>query len=104
LEVPNQTGQLFPGAYVQVTLKIEGNKGDLTIPAGTLLFSSGKPAVGVVHPNGTVEIRKIAINRISARPWKSPRVCRNRIDYHQSFTSPPPGLVDGTAVIIAKPT
>src|SRR3984885_15471850 len=43
LEVPNKTGQLFPGAYVQVTLKIEGHPGDLTIPAGTLLFKSGKP-------------------------------------------------------------
>src|SRR5258706_211365 len=43
LEVPNQTGQLFRGAYVQVTLKIEGNSGDLTIPAGTLLFTAGNP-------------------------------------------------------------
>jgi membrane fusion protein, multidrug efflux system len=43
LEVPNKTGQLFPGACVQVTLKIEGNKGDLTIPAGTLLCRSAKP-------------------------------------------------------------
>jgi hypothetical protein len=56
--LPNGTS----GAYVQVTLKIPGHKGDLTIPAGTLLFSSGKPVVGVVRPNGTVEIRKIVIN------------------------------------------
>src|SRR6201998_2952691 len=29
LEVPNKTGELFTGEYVQVILKIEGNKGDL---------------------------------------------------------------------------
>jgi hypothetical protein len=63
LEVPTKQASSSPGAYVQVTLKIEGNKGDLTIRAGTLLFTSGKPAVGVVRPNGTVEIRQIAINR-----------------------------------------
>jgi len=101
LEVPNPTGQLFPGAYVQVTLKIEGNKGDLTIPAGTLLFSSGKPAVGVVHPNGTVEIRKIAINRDLGSELE---VSQGLSESDQVITGPPPGLLDGTVVIIAKPT
>jgi multidrug efflux pump subunit AcrA (membrane-fusion protein) len=56
LELPNPTGELLPGAYVQVTLKIDGDKGALMIPAETLLFNSGKPAVGVIRPNGTVEI------------------------------------------------
>src|ERR1700719_335322 len=101
LEVPNQTGQLFPGAYVQITLKIEGHKGDLTIPAGTLLFTSGKPAVGVVHPNGTVEIRKIAISRDLGSKLE---ISQGLSESDQIITSPPPGLVDGTAVIIAKPT
>jgi RND family efflux transporter MFP subunit len=100
LEVPNQTGQLFPGAYVQVTLKIEGNKGDLTIPAGTLLFASGNPAVGVVHPNGTVEIRKIVINRDLGSTLE---ISQGLSESDQVITSPPPGLVDGTVVMIAKP-
>jgi RND family efflux transporter MFP subunit len=101
LEVPNQTGELFPGAYVQVTLKIEGNKGDLTIPAGTLLFTSGKPAVGVVRPNGTVEIRKIVISRDLGSKLE---ISQGLSESDQIITSPPPGLADGTAVIIAKPT
>jgi RND family efflux transporter MFP subunit len=100
LEVPNQTDQLFPGAYVQVSLKIEGNKDDLTIPAGTLLFSSGKPAVGVVHPNGAVEIRKIVINRDLGSTLE---ISQGLSESDQVITSPPPGLVDGTVVMIAKP-
>jgi len=101
LEVPNQTGRLFPGAYVQVTLKIEGNKGDLTIPAETLLFTtSGKPAVGVVRPNGTVEIRQIAINRDLGSKLE---ISQGLSESDPIITSPPPGLVDGTVVIIAKP-
>jgi RND family efflux transporter MFP subunit len=100
LEVPNQTGQLFPGAYVQVTLKIAGNEGDLTIPAGTLLFTSGKTAVGVVHRDGTVEIRKIVINRDLGSTLE---ISQGLSESDQVITSPPPGLVDGTVVIIAKP-
>jgi RND family efflux transporter MFP subunit len=100
LEVANKTGELFPGAYVQVTLKIAGKNGDLTIPAGTLLFTSGKPAVGVVHPNGTVEIRKIAINRDLGSKLE---ISQGLSESDQVITSPPPGLVDGTVVIIAKP-
>jgi RND family efflux transporter MFP subunit len=101
LEVPNQTSQLFPGAYVQVTLKIEGNKGDLTIPAGTLLFTSGKPAVGVVRPDGTVEIRQIAIRRDLGSTLE---ISQGLSPSDQVITSPPLGLVNGTHVIIAKPT
>jgi RND family efflux transporter MFP subunit len=101
LEVPNKTGQLFPGAYVQVALKIEGDKGDLTIPAGTLLFTSGKPAVGVVRPNGTVEIRQIAIHRDLGSTLE---ISEGLSQSDQVIASPPPGLVDGTHVLIAEPT
>jgi RND family efflux transporter MFP subunit len=101
LEVPNQTDQLFPGAYVQVTLKIEGNKGDLTIPVGTLLFASGKPAVGLVRPNGTVEIRQIAIHRDLGSTLE---ISQGLSQSDQVIASPPPGLVDGTHVVIAKST
>jgi RND family efflux transporter MFP subunit len=101
LEAPNQTGQLFPGAYVQVSLKIAGDKDDLTIPAGALLFNSGKPAVGVVRPNGTVEIRKIEIHRDLGSELE---ISHGLSESDQIIASPPPGLVDGIDVIIANPT
>jgi len=99
LEVPNQTEQLFPGAYVQVTLKITGDKGDLTIPAGALLFTSGKPAVGVVRPNGTVEIRKIEIHRDLGSELE---ISQGLSESDRIIASPAPGLADGTEVIVAK--
>jgi RND family efflux transporter MFP subunit len=100
LEVPNQTGELFPGAYVQVTLKIDGDKSALTIPAGALLFSSRKPAVGVVRPNGTVEIRNIAIYRDLGPTLE---ISQGLSQSDQIIASPPPGLVDGTIVTTANP-
>ena len=100
LEVPNKTGELFPGAYVQVTLKIDGDKSALTIPAGALLLSSGKPAVGVVRPNGTVEIRNIAIYRDLGPELE---ISQGLSASDQIITNPPPGLVDGTVVTIVNP-
>ena len=101
LEVPNPTGELFPGAYVQTTFKIDGDKGALTIPAEALLFGSGKPAVCVVRPNGTVEIRKIAIERDFGSELQ---VSQGLSESDQIITDPPPSLVDGAVVAIAKST
>ena len=61
LQVPNETGQLFPGAYARITLKVNDNTGILTIPSNALLFRSEGTTVGVVDADGKVEIRKIAI-------------------------------------------
>ena len=62
LQVPNQTGELLPGAYALITLQVDGNNGILTIPSNALLFRSEGTAVGVVDANGQAEIRKITTN------------------------------------------
>jgi membrane fusion protein, multidrug efflux system len=54
----------------------------------------------VVHPNGTVEIRKIVINRDLGSTLE---ISQGLSESDQVVTSPPPGLVDGTVVMIAKP-
>jgi RND family efflux transporter MFP subunit len=62
LQLPNETGELFPGAYAMITLQVNDNTGILTIPANALLFRSEGTTVGVVDADGKVEIRKITIN------------------------------------------
>jgi len=66
-----------------------------------LLFTSGKTAVGVVRPNGIVEIRKIAIYRDLGSTLE---ISQGLSESDQVIISPPPGLVNGTVVIIANPT
>jgi RND family efflux transporter MFP subunit len=61
LQVPNETGELFPGAYALITLRVDDNTGILTIPANALLFRSDGTTVGVVDGEGKVKIRKITI-------------------------------------------
>jgi RND family efflux transporter MFP subunit len=62
LQVPNETGELFPGAYALITLQVADKNGILTIPSNALLFRSEGPTVGLVGTDGKVEIREITIN------------------------------------------
>jgi multidrug efflux pump subunit AcrA (membrane-fusion protein) len=62
LQLPNETGELFPGAYAMITLQVNDNTGILTIPANALLFRSEGTTVGVVDADGKVQIHKITIN------------------------------------------
>lgn len=62
LQVPNETGELLPGAYALITLQVNDNTGILTIPSNALLFRSEGTTVGIVDADGQVEIRKITTN------------------------------------------
>jgi RND family efflux transporter MFP subunit len=63
VDVPNESGELFPGAYTQVRLVTGANNRSVLIPANTLLFRSEGAAVGVVNQNNVVELKKIKIGR-----------------------------------------
>ena len=97
LQVPNETGELPTGAFVQVTLKLRTSTA-VTIPAKTLLFGSdGSPAVGVVHSDRTVEIRKIRITRDLGRRVQ---VAQGLSESDQLIVNPPAGLPTGAVVTI----
>jgi RND family efflux transporter MFP subunit len=97
LQVPNETGELPTGAFVQVTLKPRTSTA-VTIPAKTLLFGSdGSPAVGVVHPDRTVEIRKIRITRDLGRRVQ---IAQGLSESDQLIVNPPAGLATGAVVTI----
>ena len=61
VDVPNQRGQLLPGAYVVVHLKVPNHGETLTIPSNTLLFRSQGLQVGVVR-NGRVQLVPVTIS------------------------------------------
>ena len=100
LEVPNQSHELLPGAYAQITLKLVGDTGLVTIPSNALLFRSEGPAVGVVHSDGKVEIRKVVINRDLGDKLQ---IAQGLSDTDQVIINPSDGLANGTAVTVATP-
>lgn len=63
VDVPNESAELYPGAYTQVRLVTQGNNRSVLVPANTLLFRSEGAAVGVVDQNNVVELKKIKIGR-----------------------------------------
>jgi RND family efflux transporter MFP subunit len=98
LEIPNTTGELLPGAYAQVTLKLHGNSRFVTIPINTLLFRREGTAVGVVNPSGAVEIRKITIDRNLGRTFE---ISSGLSPSDQVILNPSDGLADGMKVQLA---
>ena len=63
VDVANDTGELFPGAYTQVHLITEDSNPSLLVPANALVFRSEGTAVGVVNQDDMVELKKIKIGR-----------------------------------------
>jgi RND family efflux transporter MFP subunit len=62
VDVKNPTGELLPGAYVTVHVRLPGKSSALTIPANALLFRSEGLQVAVVTNNRT-ELKKVVMGR-----------------------------------------
>jgi RND family efflux transporter MFP subunit len=100
LEVPNEKQELLPGAYAQINLKLEGDSGLVTVPSNTLLFRSEGASVGVVRPDGKVEIRKVVINRDLGDKLQ---ISQGVSESDQVILNPSDGLANGVAAQIATP-
>jgi RND family efflux transporter MFP subunit len=99
LQTPNESGELFPGAYAQVTLKLTGETGFYTIPANALLFRAEGAAVGVVHPDGKVEIRKITVN---LNQGDTLQISGGLSEPDQVIVNPSDSLADGMMVRVGR--
>jgi RND family efflux transporter MFP subunit len=100
LQVPNKSGELFPGAYTQVTLKLTGETGFYTIPANAMLFRAEGAAVGVVHQDGKVEIRKITVDLDQGDTLQ---ISGGFSETDQVIVNPSDSLADGMMVNVLRP-
>lgn len=100
LQVPNETGELFPGAYALITLQVNDNTGILTIPSNALLFRSEGATVGVVDADGKVEIRKITINLNLGDKLE---ISQGLSETDQVIVNPSDSLANGMTVKILNP-
>jgi RND family efflux transporter MFP subunit len=100
LQIPNESGELLPGAYAEVILKFTDGR-FLTIPENTLLFRREGPAVGIVHPDGKVEVRNITINRDFGNQLE---ISEGLSISDQVILNPSDNLTDGVGVRITEPS
>jgi hypothetical protein len=86
---------------VQMTLDIPIDNRGVIIPAATLLFPSGKPAIAIVKPNSTVEIRNINITQDLGTRLQ---VSGDLSEADQLIINPSPSLPNGSRVTVLNPT
>jgi RND family efflux transporter MFP subunit len=99
VDVDNPSGQLLPGAYVQVHLKLPGPTRAVTIPSNTLLFRSEGLRVGVVR-NGRAQLVPITIGRDYGATVE---VVTGLTPADEVIVNPPDSLISGEPVQIATP-
>jgi RND family efflux transporter MFP subunit len=99
IDVDNPTGQLLPGAYVHVHLKLPSQTRSLTIPANTLLFRSEGLRVGVVR-DGRAQLIPITIG---VDYGATVQVTSGLKLTDQVIVNPSDSLIGGAPVQIAAP-
>jgi RND family efflux transporter MFP subunit len=100
IDVANPTGQLLPGAYVHVHLKLPNQGRSVTIPSNTLLFRSQGLQVGVVR-NGHSQLIPITIG---VDYGATVEVTSGLTPQDQVIINPSDSLISGTPVRIVGPT
>jgi RND family efflux transporter MFP subunit len=101
LQIPNESGELLPGAYAEITFKFANDSRFLTVPENTLLFRREGPAVGIVLPDGKVELRKVTINRDFGNKLE---VSEGLSISDQVILNPSDDLTDRESVKITQPS
>lgn len=97
VDVDNPTGELLPGAYVQVHLKYTGAAAEaMTIPVTTVLFRSEGLRAAVVR-NGRAELLPITVGRDFGETLEVLSGLRPDEDL---ILNPPDSLISGTPVKI----
>jgi len=63
LEVDNARGEILAGSFAQVRFADINASALLVLPGNTLLFRAEGPQVGIVRPDGRVELRSVKLGR-----------------------------------------
>jgi RND family efflux transporter MFP subunit len=100
LELDNRKGEVLAGSYAQVRFIEAKIAAALTLPANTVLFRPEGPQVGMVQPNGKVELRTVKLGRdfgqtIEILEGVSPK---DRV-----IVNPSDSLATGAVVSVAQP-
>jgi hypothetical protein len=97
LEKDNSDGGILPGSYAQVTFGDLRQDPTLVLPSNTLLFRDGIQ-VGVVGPEGRVELRNLVTGRDFGRTME---ILSGITTTDRVIVNPADSLVSGMVVRVA---
>jgi RND family efflux transporter MFP subunit len=100
VDVDNATGELLPGAFTEVHLKIPANIPTFILPVNTLIFRAQGLQVAAVENNNTTKLVSIALGRDFGAEVE---VVSGLTGQESIIASPPDSIIDGEQVRIAQP-
>ena len=100
LQVDNRQGELFPGAYAEVSFGLPAGSATLRLPINALMFRAGGLQVAVVGPDHRVIFRKI----MQGRDFGTEVEVLSGVGAEDEVVlNPPDSLSEGALVRIAAP-
>ena len=93
----NPDGRLLPGAYVQVSIPLQGG-GGLVVPTNTLLFRAEGTQVALVDAQGRVTMRRVGLGRNFG---ETSEVLDGVTESDRLVLNPPDWLANGQTVTLA---
>jgi RND family efflux transporter MFP subunit len=99
LEMDNSKGEVMTGGYAQARFTDVKTQSALTLPANTILFRAEGPKVGLVRPDGKVELRSVTLGRDFGQMIE---IITGVESKDQVIVNPPDSLADGATVAIAQ--
>lgn len=101
LAVDNPKGEILAGSYAQVRFIEAKMDVALTLPSNTILFRPEGPHVGVVQPDGKVELRKVKLGRDLGPTIE---IVSGVTTNDRVITNPADSLTSGAMVAISETT
>jgi RND family efflux transporter MFP subunit len=99
LQLDNQNGEVFPGAYAEVHFKMAVNAESLRLPSNTILFRSAGMQVATIDAQKHVKLKSI----VQGRDFGNTIEVLSGLDQNDLvIINPPDSLTDGLQVKIAE--
>ena len=100
VDVDNAKGELLPGAYAEVHLKLKEGTPTLIIPVSALLFRAEGLRVAIAKPDNTAELLPITLGRDFG---DTAEVTTGLTGNERVISNPPDSVVDGEKLSVAQP-
>jgi RND family efflux transporter MFP subunit len=100
VDVDNRTGELLPGAYVQVHLKVPNAIPAFVVPVSALIFRSSGLQLGIVGENSKASLVSVTLGRDFGSEVE---VITGLNGGEKVIINPPDSLVQGEQVQIVQP-
>jgi RND family efflux transporter MFP subunit len=101
LNLGNPNNNILAGGFAQVRVKQTMKDKHLILPGNTLLFRAEGPQIGVVKPDGKVELRSVKLGRDFG---KTVEILAGVSQTDRIILNPPDSLTDNAVVRIAAKT